>query len=69
MRVTNGKRQLIHTEGATNENDLSPKASAVQTRGETMVSESLDERSCLEGTLYKCNRSQRYCGPVPVGDH
>ena len=39
----------FHTEGETNENDLSPKA-LVQTRGEMMVSESLDERSCLKGT-------------------
>ena len=43
------KDNSFHTEGATNENDPSPKA-LVETRGEKMVSESLDERSCLEGT-------------------
>ena len=43
------KGNSFYTEGATNENDLLPKA-LVETRGEMMVSESLDEWSCLEGT-------------------
>ena len=49
--VGDERKKATHS---TNENDLSPKE-LVETRGEMMVSETLDERSCLEGT-YKCKK-------------
>ena len=52
------------TEGPTCENDIRPYALELE-RGILRMRMSAEERRSLE-EVYRCRRSERYCGPVPV---